>query len=213
MERTDGMDIDAATCTPILIAVLCRYQLFCQSISQASQATDRVGEQLQAHQEETAASYKIQLVTAKNAEQLASALGNLTSTAQAELQQISNATHNIRENLSISQGQGARIWYSILLNAFRVIGKGMFHRARSLRSLIRWLAGDLPAYDQVSANPIFRIAMITGHVAWSTIWFLLSAMMVMISSELICLLTQLLERVITPVEAFIFKPREILRKH
>lgn len=171
-----------------------------------------MGEQLHTHQEETAASYKVQLAAAKNAEQLASALGNLTSTTQAELQEINNATHSIRENLLASRGQGARIWYSLLLNAFRVIGKGMLRHARSLRYLIRWLAGDLPGYNQVSENPIFRIAMITGHVAWSTIWFLLSAMMVMTSPELICLLTQLLERVVTPVEAFILKAREILHK-
>lgn len=83
-----------------------------------------MGEQLQAHWEGTAASHEIQLAASKNAEQLASALGNLTSTTQMELQQINNATHNIRENLSTSQGQGARVWYLILLSAFKVIGRG-----------------------------------------------------------------------------------------
>jgi len=171
-----------------------------------------MGEQLQAHWEGTAVSHKIQLAATKNAEQLASALGNLTSTTQMELQQINNATHNIRESLSTSQGQGARIWYSILLSAFRVIGRGMSYSAPCPRYLIRWLAGDLPGYHQVSENPIFRIVVTAGHMAWSVTWFLLSAMMVMISSELICVLTQLLECVVTPVEAAISKIKESLRK-
>ena len=88
-----------------------------------------MGEQLQVHWEETAASYKIQLAAAKNAEQLASALGNLTSTTQEELRQINNATHSIKENLSTPQGHGSRIWYSILFHAFRAAGGGMSYRA------------------------------------------------------------------------------------
>ena len=91
-----------------------------------------MGDQLQAHQEETATSYKIQLAAAKNAEQLASVLGNLTSTTQEELQQIKNVTHSIRENLSTPQGHAARIWYSIILHVFRVVGGGMPSRAPCL---------------------------------------------------------------------------------
>ena len=173
-----------------------------------------MGEQLQAHSEETAASYKIQLAASKNAEQLALVLENLTSTTQAELQQINNTTHSIRENLWATQGQGGRIGYSILLNAFRIIGRGIsHHRSRPPRYLIRWSEGNLPGYHQVSENPIFRIAVIFGHLVWSTTWFLLSAMMVMISSELICVLTCLPERVVTPVEVLIFQVKETFRKY
>lgn len=92
-----------------------------------------MGDQLQAHWEETATSYQIQLAATKNAEQLASVLGNLTSTTQEELRQINNVTHSIRENLSTPQGHGARIWYSILLHAFRVVGGGMPYRAPRLQ--------------------------------------------------------------------------------
>jgi hypothetical protein len=148
-----------------------------------------MGEQLHAHREETATSYRIQLATTKNAEQLASALENLTSTTHAELLQINNATNSIRENLLAPQGRGARIWYSILLSTFRVIGGGISHYARSILYLIRYLAGDLPGYHQVSKTLIFRIAVVAGHLAWNTTWFLLSAMMVMISFELSCVLT------------------------
>jgi hypothetical protein len=127
MERTDRGYINPTPCTSIShrSSIVVK---FCQSISQASQVADRVGEQLQAHWEGTAASYEIQLAAAKNAEQLASVLGSLTSTTQEELRQINNVTHNIRENLSKPQGHGARIWYSILLHAFRVVGGGMFYR-------------------------------------------------------------------------------------
>ena len=55
--------------------------------------------------------------------------------------------------------------------------------------------------------------MMAGHMAWSTTWFLLSAMMVMISSELVCVLTQLPERVVIPVEVFVSRAKEILSKH
>ena len=172
-----------------------------------------MGEQLQAHREETATSYKVQLAATKNTERLVSALGELTSTTQAELQQINNTAHSIRENLRTTQGRGARIWYSILLSTFRVIGRGMYHCARSPWYLIRLLAGDLPSYHQVSENPIFRIAVIVGHLAWSTIWFLLSAMMVMISSELIYVLTQLSERVGTTVEVLTFQAKETFHSY
>jgi hypothetical protein len=93
---------------------------------------DRVGERLQAHWEETAASYTIQLAATKNAEQLASALENLTITTQAELEQISNTTLNIKENLLAPRGRGARLWYSVLLSAFRIIGRGVSHLERPL---------------------------------------------------------------------------------
>lgn len=168
-----------------------------------------MGEQLQSHREETAASYEIQLAAAKNAEQLASALGSLTSTTQAELQKINSTAHTIRENLWVTQGQGTRIWYSILLNVFRVIGKGIPHRALSLRCLIRWLIGDLPAYHRVSESPIFRIVAVVGHLAWSTTWFLFSAMMVMTSSELICVLTRPPECIATSAEVLFFQAKEI----
>lgn len=131
MERTDGGHINSAPCMPIFHHSFVVTK-FCQSLSQTSQVADRVGEQLQAHWEETAASYKIQLAAAKNAEQLVSALGNLTSTTQEELQHINNATHIIRENLSTPQGHGARIWYSVLLHAFRVVGGGISYRAPCL---------------------------------------------------------------------------------
>ncbi|KAF9652409.1 hypothetical protein BDM02DRAFT_3109429 [Thelephora ganbajun] len=49
-------------------------------------------------------------------------------------------------------------------------------------------------------------------MAWNTTWFLLSAMMVMLSSEFICVLTQPLECVVTPIEA-LFQVKEIIRKH
>lgn len=163
-----------------------------------------MGEQLQAHWEETAASYTIQLAATKNAEQLATALGNLTFTTQAELQQINNTTLSIRDNLLASRGRGARIWYSILLNAFRIIGRGVSRREQSPWCLISWVAEDLPGYHQVSEHLIFRIITTAGHFAWSTTWFLLSAMMVIISSELGYLLIQMPERVLTPAEALAF---------
>ena len=172
-----------------------------------------MGEQLQAHREETAASYKIQLAATKNAEQLTSALENLTSITQEELRQINNTTHSIRENLLTPQGQGARVWYSILLNVFRVIGRGMSYCVRYLRCLIRRLPGDLPSYHRVSENFIFRIAITAGHMAWSLTWFFLSAMMVIISSELVPVLTWLPEHVVTPVEVSTLQAREVLPTH
>lgn len=48
-------------------------------------------------------------------------------------------------------------------------------------------------------------------MAWSATWFLLSAMMVMILSELVRTLTQLPERVVTPVEVFTSQAEEILK--
>ncbi|KAF9788596.1 hypothetical protein BJ322DRAFT_649215 [Thelephora terrestris] len=180
------------------------------SISQASQATDRVGQQLQAHQEETAASYLVQLAATKNAEQLALALENLTSTTHVELQQISNATQRITESLSVPQGQATRIWYSILLGAFRIFGRGVIFCKHPLWSLIRSLVGNLPAYHQVSEHAVFRILIMVGHLAWSTAWFLLSAMMVIIVPELGRLLTQPPERIVTPVEALAFQAEETL---
>jgi len=141
------------------------------------------------------------------------ALGSLTSTTQAELQQINSTTHSIRANLWASQGQDTRIWYSILLSAFRVIGRGISHRSRSPWYLTRWLEGNLPGYQQVSENTIIRIAMIAGHLAWNTAWFLLSAMMVMVSYELIPVLTQLPERIVTPVEVLIFQVKETVNKY
>lgn len=148
-----------------------------------------MGGQLQAHLKEATAAYKIQLAAAENAEQLTSALGNLTSMTQEELQQINNATRSIRENLPVPLWQGAPIWYSVVLNMFRVIGRGMSYYASCLWYLIRVFAGDLPSYRQVSENLVFRITMITGHMVWGTAWFLLSAMMVMISPELARVLT------------------------
>lgn len=178
-----------------------------------SQAADRVGEQLQAHREETAASYTIQLAATKNAEKLATALENLTFATQAELQQINNTTLSIRENLLAPQGRGARLWYSALVNAFRIIGRGVPHRERSLWRLTRWVAEDFPGYHQVSEHLVFRILISAGHLAWSTTWFLLSVMMVMISSELGYLLTQTPERVVTPAEALIFQVKGTLWKY
>ena len=171
-----------------------------------------MGERLQAHLEETAATYDLQLAASKNAEQLASALGSLTSTAQAELQQINNTARSIQEDLRASQGHGARIWYSILLSAFKVIGRGISHRSHSLRSLIRWPEGNLPGYQQLSENTIFRVAIIVGQLAWNTTWFLLSAMMVMISYEIICVLTPLPERIVPTVEVFVSQVKETVRK-
>lgn len=168
-----------------------------------------MGEQLQAHWEATAASYRIQLAATKNAEQLAIALENLTFTTQAELQQINNTTLSIKENLSAPQGQAARLWYSILINAFRIIGRGLSHRGRSLWCLIRWVVGDLPGYHQVSESLIFRILTTVAHLAWSTTWFLLSAMMVMISSELGYLLTiQFQSASLLPLRHLFFNQRE-----
>ena len=148
-----------------------------------------MGGQLQAHLKEAVAAYEIQLAAAENAEQLASALENLTLTTQEGLQQISNATHSIRENLPVPLWQGAPIWYSVVLDVFRTVGGGIPHYTPCLWHLIRMFAGDLPSYRQLSESPIFRIAMIAGHMVWGTAWFLLSAMMVMISPGFVCILT------------------------
>lgn len=172
-----------------------------------------MGEQLQVHWEGTAASHSTQLAATKNAEQLAAALENLTFTTQAELQQISNTTLHIRENLLAPRGQGARLWYSMLINAFRIVGRGVSHRERPLWCLIHWVVEDLPGYHQVSEHLTFRVFMTAGHLAWNTAWFLLSALMVMSSSELGHLLTQMPERVLTPAEALVSQAEGILRKH
>ena len=76
-----------------------------------------------------------------------------------------------------------------------------------------WLAGDLPGYHQVSEHPIFHVLITVGHLAWNTTWFLFSAMMVMISSDTCYLLTQLPERIVTPVKALLFQAKEALQKH
>lgn len=172
-----------------------------------------MSEQLQAHWEETAASYTVQLAATKNAEQLATALENLTFTTQVELQQINDTTHSIRENLLAPRGQGARLWYSILIHAFRVIGRGVSRSGPFLWFLSRWVAEELPGYHQISENFIFRILITAGHLAWSTTWFLFTAMMVMISYELGHLLTQTSERVVIPSEELIFQVKGILWKH
>lgn len=172
-----------------------------------------MGEQVQAHWEETAASYTIQLAAKKNAEQLATALENLTFTTQAELQHINNTTLRIRENLLAPRGRGARLWYSIIINAFRIVGRGASHGDRSLWCLNRRIAEDLPGYHQVSEHFIFRILVTVGQLAWSTTWFLLSAVMVMISFELGYLLTQTPERVVTSAEALVFQIKGIAWKY
>jgi hypothetical protein len=141
-----------------------------------------VGEQLQAHREEIAASHSIHSAVTKNAEQLAIALENLTSTTQAELQQINNATHSIRENLIVPRGREVRIW-DTLLGAFRFAFRGTSRRKRSPRCLSPKFAGDLSGYHQVSEHLILRILTIAGRLVLSSAWFLLSAVMVMISFE------------------------------
>lgn len=93
-----------------------------------------MGDQLQVQLEGAVASHMIQLDATKNAERLASVLENLTSTTQVELQQINNATHTIRESLLVTQGREYRIWYSILLGGFRMIGGGMIPQERPLMS-------------------------------------------------------------------------------
>ena len=124
MERTDRRDVNSALRMPVRARRLSSLTVL-QSISQASQVADQMGDQLQAQLEETVASYMIQLDATKNAERLAFVLENLTSTTQVELQQINNATHTIRESLLVTQGRESRIWYSILLSGFRLLGRGM----------------------------------------------------------------------------------------
>jgi isoleucyl-tRNA synthetase len=79
--------------------------------------------------------------------------------------------------------------------------------------LISSIVDDLPGYHQVSEHLIFRTLAMVGHLAWSTTWFLLSAMMVMISPELDYWLTQIAERVVTPAEALVFQAKRIFWKH